>query len=279
MEATSRGRLVGFVAATYLLFWLFLGVIGATMAFGAPAPVVTILKNVSSWTPTFVVLLLFRWLYPGAGFGAYLKRAFASPVSILTFVLILAVQFAIALGAVGAHAVAGGTVTFMSLSALPAALLLNVTSGPGEELGWRGYLLNGLLQRRRPVAAALIVGVVWGFWHTPLWFLTGYAGGHLLLYIGCFLVTIVSFSVVITVFYGRSRNILVAMWIHFLFNLLLRLAHIDILHVLAYNAVGYLVFALVLLVADRAWLFARPADHPATDRVPRRRAGVRGRLA
>jgi membrane protease YdiL (CAAX protease family) len=37
-----------------------------------------------------------------------------------------------------------------------------------EELGWRGYALPKLLQRRTPLAAALIVGVIWGSLHLAL---------------------------------------------------------------------------------------------------------------
>lgn len=37
----------------------------------------------------------------------------------------------------------------------------------GEEFGWRGYLLPRLVPLGG-VPAALLVGLVWGFWHAPL---------------------------------------------------------------------------------------------------------------
>src|SRR5918994_3984806 len=37
-----------------------------------------------------------------------------------------------------------------------------------EELGWRGYALAKLLERRSPLEAALIVGVLWGSLHLAL---------------------------------------------------------------------------------------------------------------
>ena len=43
----------------------------------------------------------------------------------------------------------------------------------GEEIGWRGLLLPKLLERRGPLAASLLVGVVWYLWHLPLYFATG----------------------------------------------------------------------------------------------------------
>jgi membrane protease YdiL (CAAX protease family) len=37
--------------------------------------------------------------------------------------------------------------------------------GLGEEVGWRGFALPGLLARHSPLVSSLILGVLWGFWH------------------------------------------------------------------------------------------------------------------
>ncbi len=37
-----------------------------------------------------------------------------------------------------------------------------------EEAGWTGVLLPRLQVRMRPVAASLVLGVIWGLWHLPL---------------------------------------------------------------------------------------------------------------
>ena len=55
------------------------------------------------------------------------------------------------------------------LAALPAIAGLSVLAGPlGEELGWRGFLLPRLKERTSLLGASLVVGVVWTFWHAPL---------------------------------------------------------------------------------------------------------------
>jgi membrane protease YdiL (CAAX protease family) len=41
-------------------------------------------------------------------------------------------------------------------------------SGLGEELGWRGFLLPRMQARYNALIAAIIVGIVWGLWHLPL---------------------------------------------------------------------------------------------------------------
>jgi membrane protease YdiL (CAAX protease family) len=52
-------------------------------------------------------------------------------------------------------------------NALIAACTINAIFGLGEELGWRGYLLNALRDKKF-LPASLIIGAVWGLWHSPL---------------------------------------------------------------------------------------------------------------
>lgn len=69
--------------------------------------------------------------------------------------------------------------TLSTLWAAPALLLLTLLldAGPlGEELGWRGYALPRLLGTgRHPLAVAVGLGLVWGAWHLPAFFIAGTA--------------------------------------------------------------------------------------------------------
>ena len=62
------------------------------------------------------------------------------------------------------------------LDVVPAPLLLMLAAlvvTPlmlGEELGWRGYLQVRLLVHR-PLAGAVLTGLIWGLWHAPLYVL------------------------------------------------------------------------------------------------------------
>lgn len=57
----------------------------------------------------------------------------------------------------------------VGLSALAFMMIL----GPVEELGWRGLMLPLLQRRMAPVWAGLLIGLVWGIWHLPAFFLSG----------------------------------------------------------------------------------------------------------
>lgn len=60
-----------------------------------------------------------------------------------------------------------------ALALVPVWLVGGVLFGGLEEIGWRGHL-QPLLQRVvSPLAAAVVVGLVWSVWHLPLFWISG----------------------------------------------------------------------------------------------------------
>jgi membrane protease YdiL (CAAX protease family) len=54
-------------------------------------------------------------------------------------------------------------------------VLVLIVGGPlGEEPGWRNFATPRLQERFGPVAGTLILGVLWGLWHLPLFLIEGY---------------------------------------------------------------------------------------------------------
>lgn len=60
---------------------------------------------------------------------------------------------------------AASTLLVTALVNLPIQIVL---AGLGEEFGWRGFALTRLQERHGPLAAAVVVGLLWAVWHFPL---------------------------------------------------------------------------------------------------------------
>ena len=59
------------------------------------------------------------------------------------------------------------------LTTLPFAVGILAFGPTTEELGWRGYAQDRLQQRYNPLVSSLVVGLGWGLWHLPLYFIPG----------------------------------------------------------------------------------------------------------
>ncbi|MCA9934757.1 MAG: CPBP family intramembrane metalloprotease [Ardenticatenaceae bacterium] len=57
--------------------------------------------------------------------------------------------------------------------AIPYFILMMVIGGGQEEFGWRGYAQEPLQEKIGVIPASLVIGVIWGIWHLPLWFMAG----------------------------------------------------------------------------------------------------------
>ena len=55
------------------------------------------------------------------------------------------------------------------LASIGTFLVVLTVGGGFEEPGWRGFALGRLQERLGPVRATLLLGVVWGLWHIPVY--------------------------------------------------------------------------------------------------------------
>ena len=88
----------------------------------------------------------------------------------------------------------------------------------GEELGWRGYALPQLLALWSPLTSSLILGVLWGLWHLPTFFITGMPQYGLPL--PAFILLTIEYSVLLTwLFLHTHGSVLIATLCHGAINL------------------------------------------------------------
>ena len=106
------------------------------------------------------------------------------------------------------------------------SLLINlpflIVLGGLEELGWRGILQPKLEKIMAYLPSVLVVGVIWGLWHLPLWFIHGtvQSGFSFWLYFVSGLVLNSSF----TAFYKYTNNLFLCITSHAWFNGCINLA-------------------------------------------------------
>jgi len=95
---------------------------------------------------------------------------------------------------------------------------LLITGPLCEELGWRGFALPRLLNRFSPFTASLILGVIWGVWHLPSFFLSGMVQKEMSLVL--FVIYTPCLSILMTwVFQHTHGSVLSAVMIHYTANI------------------------------------------------------------
>ena len=101
--------------------------------------------------------------------------------------------------------------------AIPYFILMLLIGGGQEEFGWRGYVQQPLQERFGTVPASLLIGVVWGFWHLPLWVMPG--DGHSTYPFIAFLIMTTSISVVYAWLFNTSgKKLIIAIIFHAMSN-------------------------------------------------------------
>ncbi len=111
---------------------------------------------------------------------------------------------------------------FDPVALVPFAVFILLFGPLPEELGWRGYALDGLQARWNALAASLILGVLWAGWHLPLFVMDGTFQSQLGWFTVMFWVFnlgLVFQSVLYTWIYNNTnRSTLSAILFHFMTN-------------------------------------------------------------
>jgi membrane protease YdiL (CAAX protease family) len=222
--------------------------------------------------PTVAGLLLTGVVSGKAGFGDLLSRMFRWRVDVRWYVVALltapvtvtAVLLALSLSSAGF--LPGIFASDDKVSLLVIGLAAGLMTGLCEELGWTGFVIPRLRLRYGVLTTGLIVGLLWGAWHFPL-----FSGGDLsgALPLALFLpVQLFSFlpayRVLMVWVYDRTGSLLVAMLMHV--SLTASTLILQPLDVAGMRALTYdlgLAAALWLLIAALAMANGRQLSRPA----------------
>lgn len=103
------------------------------------------------------------------------------------------------------------------LSGLFAGATINAIFAFGEESGWRGYLLSQF-KGQHFSKSALIIGAIWGVWHSPIILLGHNYPEHPVAGVFMMVLFCMAFALLIQYFRIKSGSVIVAAIMHGTFN-------------------------------------------------------------
>jgi hypothetical protein len=161
----------------------------------------------------------------------------------------------------------GPTVDWSGLGPLysvaPIILMLTIFAGMGEEFGWRGFAMPRLQARYNALVSSIIIGVLWGLWHIPLFLVEGTTQYNWRLDVGLisavlmYTVFLIAWSIQYTwVFNNTKGSVLLAAVVHGAGNAWIG-GYIDVYRgriggVVAFMVVSVVVSIIIVLLAGPA---------------------------
>jgi len=248
----KRHPIITFFVLTYALSWTF-EIPLVVQRDGIAGTQGLVLNILAANVPSVLAIVLTAMVFGRGALRKLLGRLLIWRVDPRWYLVVLG-PAALAGGMVTLNSFAGGPAMSLGMPLLTAVIMLAFSIFPGsalgEEIGWRGYALPRLQARMSALSASLILGVIWGFYHLPLYF-TGQAIRPLSLF-PLFVVSTIALSVIITWMYNSTGgSLLLVVLLHATYNLPLTLliAPLGNQMTLAFSLfVGLLVVAAIVVV-------------------------------
>jgi membrane protease YdiL (CAAX protease family) len=134
-----------------------------------------------------------------------------------------------------------------------AAVISNIIyAAVAEEPGWRGYALPKLNQHFRPIISAVIIGVIWAFWHLLFYVF----GSRDWITFPQFVFTVTVISCIYTWIYLKTKSIPLMVIFHVMHNLSNTV--FITYHNPLWGGIVYFAVLIVILLRDSATLLKKP---------------------
>jgi membrane protease YdiL (CAAX protease family) len=203
----SKHRLIAFFVLAYLLTWWIYPLLKFSPLLGI----------FGLFGPALAAMIMAAATEGKAGVKALLSRVVLWRVGLPWYVVALGLPTVLSLATAALHYLLGGS-EFVQVGGLTIFDFLLFVLVVGEELGWRGYALPLLLEKRSAVSASLILGLKWGVWHLPTFVIPGTPQYGLPF--AAFVLLTIEYSILMTwVFLHTHGSVLIATLFHGAINL------------------------------------------------------------
>ncbi len=125
-------------------------------------------------------------------------------------------------------------------------------AGTNEEPGWRGFALSKLQLKFSPLVASLILGLIWGLWHLPI-YLPSYENPIQFLF---FILNILKITIILTWLYNRTKgSVLATALLHTVGNI-----SFEFLPTTLASDIIQILIMIIFVVTDKMWLKKKEID-------------------
>jgi uncharacterized protein len=199
-----RHPLISFFVLTYAIAWMLWAPL-VIFRDRVPPSLAFVLLMLGSLVPSTVGVVFVALLRGRSGVRTLLGRLVHARIGLRWYLAAVALTMLVPL-AVGISILMGGNTPVVDNTILGVlflfAFMIFPGSALGEELGWRGFALPRMQALQNALKASLVIGILWGTWHLPLW-LRGAESNPISLYVP-FVVAVIASSVIYTWLYNNT---------------------------------------------------------------------------
>lgn len=248
-----------YIISSYILVWMLIIFVAgsASLVFHAPSVIMWVIRNLIAWSPTYLILIGWKYFRPNETRTAFIKRCFFGKVKPFLLLFSFTLTFGISVLALFIFSIMTGKsmLSYINLGtiSLPLSIFLSLTSGPtGEELGWRGFMREEFNRKYGFLKSSVYQGLVWCFWHTLLWIVDSeFTDWRAIPYIISNIVVITSITVLMNIFLERHNNLLYSVSLHFGFNIIYVFLDADIGFFIILTVLYLIITPIAVLIRNK----------------------------
>lgn len=248
-----------YIISSYILVWMLIIFVAgsASLVFHSPPVIMWVIRNLIAWSPTYLILIGWKYFRPDETRTAFIKRCFSEKVKPFLLLFSFTLTFGISVLALFLFSIMTGKpmLSYINLGtiSLPISIFLSLTSGPtGEELGWRGFMREEFNRKYGFLKSSVYQGLVWCFWHTLLWIVDSeFTDWRAIPYIISNIVVITSITVLMNIFLERHNNLLYSVSLHFGFNIIYVFLDADIGFFIILTVLYLIITPIAVLIRNK----------------------------